>query len=289
MISSIQNIDSAGTFQVPLLIPDTTKQVGFTFEQATGTVQTDTVSVALSVFDKPASGHFVQQKEVLFNFITHPQDYSGWVTAFFLGLLMLLTLIWYFFPERVLRLLSREGSKHKLKYSDNQFAKPGVFLYSLYLITFISTISAFVFLLLKNRFPELIADYSISFLMIAFPVATAIYFLLRFLFIYLSGFLFKTADLASKQIRENFRIDLIQSFLLIPILIVITNTSYTYILYAGLFLIAVVVGYKWMLTIIIGLKSSKISLYHNILYLCALEIIPVIVLLKLMENYQIVF
>jgi hypothetical protein len=146
-----------------------------------------------------------------------------------------------------------------------------------------------VFLLLKNRFPELIADYSISFLLITIPAAIALYFLIRFLFIYLSGFLFRTADLASKQMRENFRIDLIQSFLLIPILIVVANTSFTYILYAGMFLIAAVVAYKWMLTIIIGLKSSKISLYHNILYLCALEIIPVIVLLKLIENYRIVF
>jgi len=289
LISLIQNIDSTGVFQVPLLVSDTVKQVDFTFEQAVATTHSDTASVVLSVFDKPASGRFLQQKEVLFNFIAHPQDYSGWVIAFFLGLLLLLTLIWYFFPERVLRLLSREGSKHKLKYSDNQFAKPGLFLYSLYLLTFISTISAFVFFLLKNRFPELIADYSISFLIIAIPVAMALYFLLRFLFIYFSGFLFKTADLASKQMRENFRIDLIQSFLLIPILIIVANTSFAYIMYAGLFLIVAVVVYKWMLTIIIGLKSSKISLYHNILYLCALEIIPIIVLLKLIENCRIVF
>ena len=289
MISPIQNIDSISTFQVPFLNPDTTKQVYFSFEQVTETIQSDTASVVLSVMDKPATGHFLQQKEVFFNFITRPQDFSDWITVFFLGLLLLLTLIWYFFPERVFRLLSREGSKHKLKYSDNQFAKPGVFLYSLYLLTFISTISAFVFLLINNWFPKLITSYSISFLMLGIPVVIAIYYLLRFFLIYFFGFLFQTTDLASKQIRENFRIDLIQSFLLIPILIVISNTSYTYILYAGLFLIAMVVGYKWMLTIIIGLKSSKISLYHNILYLCALEITPVIVLLKLFENYRIVY
>jgi len=71
-------------------------------------------------------------------------------------------------------------------------------------------------------------------------------------------------------------------------LIIILNYSTPYIYYSGIVLLAYVVVFKWGVTIAIGLKSSKISLYHNILYLCALEITPVIILVKLLESYGLV-
>ena len=289
MVLSIQNIDSISTFQVPFFNPDTIQQAVFSFDKVAGDIQSDTSLAVLSIIEQPASGHFLQQNEVLLNIITRPQNFFNFITVFFIGLLLILALIWYFFPERLLRLLSREGSRHKLKYSDNQFAKPGVFLYSLLLLTFISTSSAFVFAYVKSCFPQKFAAYPINEMLIGIPITIATYFMIRFLIINLTGFLFRTRELASKQIKSNFRIDLVQSFILIPLLIILLNTSYYLLWYVGLFLIASVIIYKWGVTIIIGLKSSKISLYHNILYLCALEIIPVIILMKLIANYQILF
>jgi len=289
LVLSIQNIDSISTFQVPFFNPDTIQQAVFSFDKVAGDIQSDTSLAVLSIIEQPASGHFLQQNEVLLNIITRPQNFFNFITVFFIGLLLILALIWYFFPERLLRLLSREGSRHKLKYSDNQFAKPGVFLYSLLLLTFISTSSAFVFAYVKSCFPQKFAAYPINEMLIGIPITIATYFMIRFLIINLTGFLFRTRELASKQIKSNFRIDLVQSFILIPLLIILLNTSYYLLWYVGLFLIASVIIYKWGVTIIIGLKSSKISLYHNILYLCALEIIPVIILMKLIANYQILF
>ena len=268
---------------------DAAGQNHFIFGKVIDALSHDSLSVASSIVDKPASGHFLQQKELMINIITRHQNYTDWITVFFWGILLLVTLIWYFFPERVLRILSREGSRHKLKYSDNQFAKPGMLLYTLYILTFISTISAFTLIIITRWFPDLLEKYSFDKLVWAIPALIGLYYLLRFLIIYITGVIFQTQDIASKQIRDNFRTDLIQSFLLIPVLIIFLSTSFNYIIYLGIFILILITAYKWALSLIIGLKTSKISLYHNILYLCALEIIPVIVLFKLIENYRIVF
>ncbi len=276
------NIDTLVSFNTSFNFRDVMNQ-NFIAGNIQDTLNSDTATAALSVTDIPAHQHFLQQKELIVNIVTRHQNYTDWISVYFWGILLLVTLIWYFFPERVLRILSREGSRHKLKYSDNQFAKPGLMLYALYILTFISSISVFILLIFTAWFPNIIDKLSFNKLLWGIPLLIGLYFLLRMVVIYLTGFIFKTSDIASKQIRENFRANMIQSFLLIPVLIILLSTSYNYIIYAGILIMALVITYKWALLLIIGLKSSKISLYHNILYLCALEIIPVIVIIKLLE------
>lgn len=270
-------------------VSDSISQGVFAFDRTGFGWHNDTTSSALSIVDKPATGHFLQQSEVTFNIVNHFKDYSGWITLYILGLSFILALIWYFFPERVLRILSREGSKHKLKYTDNQFAKPGIFLYALYFITFISTMGIFFYQLLKLFSPELFINYPFQKIVFGILIIIILYYFLRALIIFLLSSVFQTRDLMLLQMNANFRIDLIQSLLLLPILILMLNFSIVYIYYIGIVLLAYVVVFKWGVTIVIGLKSSKISLYHNILYLCALEIVPVITLVKLLENYGLVF
>jgi len=115
----IQNIDSMQQQMFQKSAADSIGERIFTFGKTGVGLPNDTLTSALSIVDKPASGHFLQQSEVAFNIVNHFKDYSGWVTLYILGLSFILALIWYFFPERVLRILSKEGSKHRLKYTDN--------------------------------------------------------------------------------------------------------------------------------------------------------------------------
>ncbi len=288
MTATFINIDSAGNQPVFPFHPDTFKHAVFSFEQTITTLVTDSAHRANTVFQHQVDGRFLQQVNSFFEVIPKHHDYSGWLTVGLLLLAFVLTLIWYFFPERMLRLLSREGSKHKAKYDDNQFAKPGFVLYSLLGVAFIFTTSLFIYLLACNYFPLLFTDYSFEQLITLIPVIMVFYYLLRFLVIRMTGFLFNMQDLAARQVKASFRADLIQSFLLIPLLLVLLNIPSPFFYYAGLILLLIMVVYKWGILLYIGVKLSKISLYHNILYLCALEIIPVIILLKLLENYGLV-
>lgn len=266
-----------------------TGQNPFTVNLVHDSLVHDTVVTAVPVTRQPAISHFLQSEAVLFKIIERPTDYSDQITVFIITLTLMLTLIWYFFPERVYRLLSKEGSKHKAKYSDNQFAKPGILLYTLYVLTIVSTISFFIYFIITNLFPDYLPHRTFYETIASISVVVFLYFTLRVIIIYGAGVLFNTLEPASQQARTNFRIDLIISFMLIPVILLASSISYSSISYAGVILMAGAILLKWVLSIKTGLKSSKISLYHNILYLCALEIVPVIVLIKLIENYRIIF
>lgn len=261
----------------------------FLFGNHAGSMLVDSAEVVIPVTNRQAVGHFLQTKSVLFHIIDHQAGYSYQITIFLLGLTLMLALIWFFFPERVYRLLSKEGSKHKAKYSNNQFAKPGILLYSLYIMTIVSVIGLFIYFAITVFMPEKLAGIAFYHVVLLLFVSVFLYFTFRFVIISFAGFLFNMDEQVARQMRAGFRIDLIISFLMIPVLIIAYNTPFTEVLYAGVMLMVVMMALKWIQTLLIGLKSAKISLYHNILYLCALEIIPVIILIKLIENYRIVF
>jgi len=279
------NIDSIGNHIVLPLHSDTVQQTVFALWQPLKESSLDTAQAVTAVFQHPTTGRFLQQANIPINIIVKNTDYSGWLSVVLLLLTFTLALIWYFFPERVLRLLSREGSKHKTKYEDNQFAKPGLILYFLLGTAFILTTSLLVYLLAGNYLPAFVSECSFEQFTLFVLGLIVLYYLLRFIVIFTVGYIFNMQDLAARQVKASFRADIIQSFLLIPILLVLLNIPSPLFYYLGLLLLLFTVVYKWGISLFLGVKSSKISLYHNILYLCALEIVPVIVLLKLLESY----
>lgn len=286
MTSHLLHIDSTSNFIALPFQSDTFQQSVFSMGQTINNSFVDTTPSVVSIFQQPVSGRFLQLTNLPIDIINRNNNFYGWLTIGLLLLTFVLSLNWYFFPERMLRLLSREGSKHKTKYENNQFAKPGIILYSLLWFTFIFTTGLFIYLGAVQFFPAYISEFSFVRLMLIIPALIVLYYLLRYIIIITSGFLFNTSDLAAKQIKAAFRANLIQGFLLIPLLFVLLSGTSSYFYYSGVILLLIIVVYKWGISLYIGVKSSKISVYHNILYLCTLEIVPVIALLKLLDNYR---
>ena len=288
MATQLKNIDSTGKAMAPPQGQNSIGQPAFFFGQPVSKSVVDTTNNVAKVYNQPATKQFLQQTTIPVNITNRNNNYSGWLTSGLLLLTFVLTLIWYFFPERILRLLAREGSKHKAKYDDNQFARPGFILYVILGFTFIFTTSLFIYLATLKYFPSIISEYSFEQLTLFIPVLLIFYYLLRYIVMYTTGFLFNTQQQAAKQINAAFRVNLIQSLLLLPMLLVLLNFQVTVFYYLGFVILLTAMVYKWGFLLFIGVKKSKISLYHNILYLCALEIVPVIILLKLLENYGLV-
>ena len=288
MTAPFINIDSIGNYVVLPLYSDTVRQAVMPGLFPLKDTATDSVLTVSSMLQHPVAGRFLQQDITPIDIFVKNSDFSGWLTVGLLLITFMLSLVWYFFPERVLRLLSREGSKHKAKYADNQFAKPGFVLYMLLGTTFIATTSLALYLLAKNFLSRQLSGYTFDQVIIIITTLVMLYYAFRFVVIYAVGFLFNRQDLAANQVKASFRADIIQSFLLIPWLLILLNNPSSFFYYSALVLLLLTVVYKWGISLYIGLKSSKISLYHNILYLCALEIVPVIALLKLLESYGLV-
>ncbi len=282
------NIDSIGNYVVLPHYSDTVQQGVLPGGFPRSNSVADSSNAVSSLLHHPVTGRFLQQGSAPMDILEKNSDFSGWLTVGILLIVFMLSLVWYFFPERVLRLLSREGSKHKAKYADNQFAKPGFVLYTLLGVTFIATTSLVLYLLAKNFLPQELSGYTFEQVILIITTLVVLYYALRFIVIYAIGFLFNRQELATKQVKASFRADIIQSFLIIPWLLILLNNPSSFFYYTALALLLLTVVYKWGISLYIGLKLSKISLYHNILYLCALEIVPVIALLKLLESYGLV-
>jgi hypothetical protein len=233
------------------------------------------------------AGHFLQTHSVNIEPVLRNTGYTEWMVLFFFGVLFVLVTIWYFFPERLLKLIYNENSKIVRKLGSSQFSSPGILIYLLVTIIFISSTSATIYFTLKYFFgEELFHGASVPQILTFLGGVVLIYYLTRGLIIFLTGFIFNTVEISKKVMRSFLRADVVQGLLLIPVLFFIYFSSIGISIYIAIGLIALVTLYKWSRIFFIGMSSSNVSVFHNILYLCTLEIIPVYVLMKALSFYQ---
>ncbi len=205
-----------------------------------------------------------------------------WMTNFLLLLVVFMVVLWFIMPNQ--RSLFQQV-KQFFK-SPNEIASPTAgFLFSFFFYLNYLIIVVLFFILAFEQFIQ--SDslvFSVTNLIVLISLVFVAYSMYKLIFIVLAGYLFKTRSLAMQQIRLYINIDIISGFLLVPILLLILSTQFSYFFYFGVFIILITNAIKWFRTIAIGKSTSMFKLYHLIIYLCTLEIIPVLLLLKLIGN-----
>jgi hypothetical protein len=125
--------------------------------------------------------------------------------------------------------------------------------------------------------PGIILLYGLTF--------SAAWYILKFLIAIFGGWVFKTARSTESVLRTSLTGNNFAGVILLPVLVVNTYNPSEVILY---FAISLVLGME-LLRIIrisaIGLRIRSFSAYHLILYLCTIEIIPVLFLIKYAGNF----
>jgi len=209
-------------------------------------------------------------------------SFSGdWITVLFMLVLVLITILKYSFNERFTKLFSLLYSEKY--YTDYIKTNPLLFnnfhLYFFFIINF--NISIFIYFVLKTYSPINIENdfqfYTLVLLMLI------LYILLRYLLGALLGFVL---DIYSDQKYFTFlkisNLSLI-SLLLFPLLILINysvGVFHKFLIGFGL----VVVLILFLIRYYILVKNEKLNfnnLFYLFLYLCALELSPIIVIYKL--------
>ncbi|MGC9342643.1 MAG: DUF4271 domain-containing protein [Bacteroidales bacterium] len=109
------------------------------------------------------------------------------------------------------------------------------------------------------------------------------YSLLRILLMKITGALFQREKLFSEAIFHNFLYNKIAGIILIPFILLIAYTRDIYndiFVFTGLTAFVAVVLMR-LIRLIIFIYKSVVLLFYFILYLCTLEILPVLVIIKL--------
>ncbi len=214
--------------------------------------------------------------------IVNPNTYL--TTVVLLVLLFFIASIWYFAPDVLVSNFKSITTNHFRRNWDSAGNKSGLIVNTLLYLNFFVVSSLLIFMIINNVFPNLLIvkiEWS-SFYLIVLSVIFLI--VLRYISIMASGFIFKTIELAVEQNRLYNSMEKGLGLILLPLLLFSIYTQSNIFLYLSTMVFLLFVISRWVFTIAIGIRVSKFSWFHIILYLCTLEIIPLLLLLKTLEN-----
>jgi len=163
------------------------------------------------------------------------------------------------------------------RYSNQYLREDNAFTERVNLLTFL--FMAINFTLILSKLQE-ISDFSNIILVFSFVIS---FFLFKKTIIILLGLLFKVVDLAKLTVFFSFLFDKTLGFVSFPIAILLYFFSFdisSYLLLACLFLAILFLIFKLFWLWKIGVSSFGLSKVYIFLYLCLVEIFPLLILGK---------
>jgi len=206
------------------------------------------------------------------------------ITYIIFSILGIIGIIWYLTPDRFLTLFTTKSIEKIQRDGDGISKSPGLFFIGLFWLIFIISLSIFSILILDEFYATEILkaqNYQIYKIIVASFFGL---FLYRFILSYWAAFIFQTQKLLKLQVIIDRNTQFITGILLLPISLLIIYTNVGLIYYIIIPALVVLQAHRIMQIAIIGKSSTVFSAFHIILYLCALEIVPILVLLRLVNN-----
>ena len=207
-----------------------------------------------------------------------------WVIYLLLFFLSGMAVVWYYVPERLIPIFTFMEKSESLQTRERNVASPGLLIRFFFFLNYLFAMGIFIFLFIEQMIPATIVNSNQTSVLIYVGLSILVLFLFRNVFIIVIGFMFKTGSLAGKQMYFYLNIDNALGVLLIPILIFILFIQNDIFIYFGLILIIIAHVFRWLQTFLMGKSYSGYSVLHLFMYLCTLEIIPLLVLVKLLQN-----
>jgi hypothetical protein len=226
----------------------------------------------------PADKHFQQDE------ITAVEN-NLFVTAWILLSIILIGICKWVFPIRFREVLL---AAWKSRFYNQLEREAGVFTnwvsFFLFVNFLLSLTLLFYQLLLHYEYIYLFPAAHPGFILIYILTFTAAYIILKFLVIYLSGWIFKTIKPAESAVRTTLTGNYFTGVLLLPILIINYYNPHSLILFMAVAILLLMTLFKLIKISFIGLSMRSFSTYHLILYLCTIEIAPLLFLIKYSSN-----
>lgn len=150
-------------------------------------------------------------------------------------------------------------------------------------LIYLAVISLFVYLAIPVFEPDL--SYIPEYLL--YPVIFGFFLGLWFLKVFIVkslSLLFNTAEHSGDMLSNMYLFNLFAGIALLPIVACMAFAHLETFFYTGLIIIALVYFFRIIREVIIGFTVIKFSVLHLILYLCTLEILPMIVLAKILTG-----
>ena len=110
----------------------------------------------------------------------------------------------------------------------------------------------------------------------------------KFICLTIAGYVFNTKDLVQTYIFVVFMINKVLGVLLIPFILILAFAKpflHIYAIFGASFLLILLVLYRYLFSLTSVRNKLHISSFHFFLYLCAFEILPLLILYKFIVQY----
>lgn len=249
----------------------------------------DTISISDSALLDTVMVKEVESFMHLENINIAPTLYSvnseyDYITYALLGLLGVIALIWHFMPDRFSMIFSLKTEKQFQRIGDTSVKVPGTIITGFFWMNFIIVSGIFIMILMQSFFIEYIAALSF-FEMLGYIYLVLVSLLLyRIIVIYGTAIIFQTSKMMQQQIVTGRNVQFVSGIFLTVVIILLMYVNSGVLIYLSLGIIALLQLIRIVKIMIIGKSSTMFSVLHIILYLCALEIVPVLVLIRMIGN-----
>jgi|GEM_PF-500816 len=248
----------------------------------------DTLSVDLSRVDtvviKEVTGFF-QNKEVVIDPLVRMVNYEyDIITYILIALLGIIAIIWHFMPDRFAALFSMKTDNEFSRTGESSAMVPGTLITGFFWLNLLVNTGIFMFIVANFFFKENI-EYMESIELTGYIfLIIGVLLLYRIIIIFGSSVVFQTGKMRQQQMTVGRNIQIISGVILTPLLILVIYINNDLIIFFTLGILALLQIIRVVKIFIIGNSSTMFSVLHIILYLCALEIVPVLVLVRLIGN-----
>ena len=245
-------------------------------------VSHDTISAGLKVDSMNIiSKTFFQHSTIEITPVLNASPSFSWFIYLLLFLSFSVALIWYFIPERILYAFSITMKPDVTKLNEKERPDPGAVITIFFLINALINLGFLIYYTLVNIFNFDFGKWTYWEAVFYIAIISGVFFIIKMLLVVLAGWTFNTLHMAKKQLRIYFNSNITLGVILLPLLFILLIIAEIYVLYSILFIVAIVFLIRWIQVISLGISITRFNFFHLILYLCTLEIIPMVVLIKI--------
>lgn len=195
-----------------------------------------------------------------------------------------LAVIWFFIPERLAMVFKISTKKTFSRSGEISNKAPGILISLFFFLNFLLNMSIFIFLLLKYIDNTLFSGTDTRLIILYIMAGISAFYVFRLTYIKISGKIFKTEENASQQLTLYINTDNAVGILLVPVLLIVLYSDFDFLIFSGILIALIFQIIKWIKTFVIGISIQGFTVLHLILYLCTLEIIPILIVIKLVEK-----
>ena len=230
-----------------------------------------------------------------YNFFGRPQNLvseerkpAGKEALFYIlmGLLFFFALIKLLFNKYVTNLLGlvfRASLRQKqIREQLLQTPLPSLFLN----IFFVIVAGLYIFFLLQHY--QAVQTTGFWLLLLYCTLAVGLVYLVKFMVLKFTGWIFNIRDAADTYIFIVFLVNKLLAIFLLPLLIVMTFSLASWgnvLLTLSYFMVVVFFAYRYIVSFAPVRREVKVSQFHFFMYLCAFEIIPLLLIYKVLLRF----